>query len=101
MNGSSAIEIVIEAVLDRGADGRLRFGKEILDGVCEHVRGGVPQFGKRGPAIVNAGVGNHGAAVLAPAGPKASAALREACPSPSASSGQAESKGPAAVLTSR
>ena len=41
--GLFAGEVVVEAVLDRGADGHLRFGPELLDGFGEDVRRIVPQ----------------------------------------------------------
>jgi hypothetical protein len=43
------VEVVVEAVRDRRADAELRLGEEVLDGLGEHVRGGVPQDG---PAVV-------------------------------------------------
>src|SRR6266571_1329406 len=36
-------KIVVEAVLDHRADGHLRFGKQVLHGIGEQVRSGVPQ----------------------------------------------------------
>ena len=40
------VEVVIEAVLDRGADGHLGARKEALHGVGHHVRGRVPDDGE-------------------------------------------------------
>src|SRR5690606_20721031 len=37
--GSRVRKIVVEAVLDHGTDGDLCFGKELLDGICQQVRG--------------------------------------------------------------
>ncbi len=59
MNGVGPIEIVIEAVLDRRADRRLGIGEEVLHGVSEHVSGRMAELGKRRPAVVTLGVGNH------------------------------------------
>ena len=46
------LEVVVEAVLDRGADRVLRAGKEIGDGLGHHVRGRVAQHF---PALVAGG----------------------------------------------
>ena len=39
----AAIEVVIEAVLDRGTDGGLGIGKDVLNGVGQDVGGGVAE----------------------------------------------------------
>ena len=41
--GVVAVEVIVEAVLDRGTDGKLRVGIEALDCLCENVRCGVAQ----------------------------------------------------------
>ncbi len=57
MNGVGAVEIVVEAVLDRRADGRLGIGKEVLHGVGEHVSGRMAQLGQsEGRRVVTLGV---------------------------------------------
>ncbi len=48
-----AVEVVVETILDRRADGRFCVGEEVLDGVSKHVSGGMAQLGKRRPAIVD------------------------------------------------
>src|ERR1700722_13428534 len=50
-----SIEIVVEAILYCRSDRWLRLGKKVLDGISQDVGRGVPQFGKRRPAIVNHG----------------------------------------------
>ncbi len=53
-----AIEVVVEAGFDRRADRRLRFRKEILNRIRQHVRGGVAQCVERQSVVRSAG-GSH------------------------------------------
>jgi hypothetical protein len=48
----AAIEVVVKAVLDCGADGRLSVREDILDRVGQHVRGRVPEFRKRRTVVM-------------------------------------------------
>ena len=56
------IEVVIEAVFDRRADGGFRFGEKILHRVGEDMRGRMPQGIER-RSVVSMGRGEHGAQV--------------------------------------
>ena len=40
--GEGGVQIVIEAVVDTGADGQLHLGMQALDGLGQHVGAGVP-----------------------------------------------------------
>ncbi len=59
------VEIIVEAVFDCRADGRLGVRKQILNGIGQHVCGGMAQFGK-GRAVLGR---CHGPALLARSGP--------------------------------
>ena len=47
LGGSRELEVVVEAVLDCRADRHLGAGPEVLDGLGQHVRRGVPQHRER------------------------------------------------------
>ena len=62
------VEVVVETVLDGGADGRLGVGKEIRDRVGQDVRGRMAQFGQRRTVVPSARIGGHADGFGAPGG---------------------------------
>ena len=60
--GGGNVEIVVEAVLDGGADGELRFGEQVLHRLRQNVRGGVVKGTL--PLLAVKGQDFHGAVVI-------------------------------------
>ena len=64
VNGLRDVEVVVEAVGDGRADAELRLGVQLLHGLGEHVRGGVPDHAAPGLGVggdrLDLGVGLRG-----------------------------------------